>query len=57
MNGLTSPIFKYCNKSCTQREIYSNIGLPQETRKIKKKNQSNLIPKGTRERTTEVQSQ
>ena len=33
------------------REVYSNTSLPQDTRKISNK-QSNLTPKGTRERRT-----
>ena len=33
------------------REVYNNTILPQETRKISSK-QSNLTPKGTRERRT-----
>ena len=40
-----------CSKSSSKREDYSNKILPQETRKISKK-QSNLTPKGTRERRT-----
>ena len=39
-----------CSKSSPKREVYSNTRLPQETRKISSK-QSNLTPKGTRERT------
>ena len=38
-----------CSKSSSKREVYSNTILPQETRKISNK-QSNLTPKGTRER-------
>ena len=38
-----------CSKSSSKREVYSNTSLPQETRKISNK-QSNLTPKGTRER-------
>ena len=37
------------SKSSAKREVYSNTSLPQETRKISSK-QSNLIPKGTREK-------
>lgn len=37
-------------------EIYSNIGLPQETRKTSNK-QQNLIPKGIRKRTNKTQSE
>ena len=40
-----------CSKRSSKREIYNNTSLPQETRKISNK-QSNLIPKGTRERRT-----
>ena len=40
-----------CSKKSSKREVYSNTILPQETRKISK-NQSNLTPKGTRERRT-----
>ena len=41
-----------CNaKSSSKREVYSYRSLPQETRKISNK-QSNLTPKGTRERRT-----
>ena len=40
-----------CSKSSSKREVYSNISLPKETRKISNK-QSNLTPKGTRERRT-----
>ena len=39
------------NKSSSKKEVYSNINLPLETRKNIKK-QSNLMPKGTRERKT-----
>ena len=35
----------------SKREVYSNTSLPQETRTISNK-QSNLTPKGTRERRT-----
>ena len=46
-----------CSKSSSKREIQSNTSLPQETRKISNK-QSNLTPKGTRERrTNKTQSQ
>ena len=38
-------------KSSSKREVYSNTSLPKETRKISNK-QSNLTPKGTRERRT-----
>ena len=40
-----------CSRSSSKREVYSNTILPQETRKISNK-QSNLTPKGTRERRT-----
>ena len=40
-----------CGKSSSRREVYSYTSLPQETRKISNK-QSNLTPKGTRERRT-----
>ena len=39
-----------CSKSGSKREIYSNIGLPQEVRKISNK-QPNLTPKGSGKRT------
>ena len=35
------------SKGSSEREVYSNSGLPQEIRKISNK-QSNLTPKGTR---------
>ena len=38
-----------CSKSSFKREVYSNTSLPHERRKISNK-QSNLTPKGTRER-------
>ena len=40
-----------CSESSFKREVYSNKSLPQEIRKISNK-QSNLTPKGTRERRT-----
>ena len=40
-----------CRQSSCKREVYSNTILPQETRKISR-TQSNLTPKGTRERRT-----
>ena len=40
-----------CSKSGSKREVYSNTSLYQDTRKIPNK-QSNLTPKGTRERRT-----
>ena len=38
-----------CSKSTSKREVYSNTILPQETRKISKK-QPKLTPKEIRER-------
>ena len=38
-----------CSKSSSKREVYINTILPEEIRKISNK-QSNLTPKGTRER-------
>ena len=38
-----------CSKSCSKREVYSNMILPQETRKISNK-QPNFTPKAIRER-------
>ena len=38
-----------CSKSSSKREVYSYTSLPQKTRKTSNK-QSNLTPKGTRER-------
>ena len=44
------------SKSSSKKEVYSNIILPQETRKIPNK-QPNLTPKATREtRTNKTQS-
>ena len=40
-----------CSKSSSKMEVYSNIILPQETRKVSNK-QPNLTPKATRERRT-----
>ena len=40
-----------CSKSSSKKEVYSNTSLPQETKKISNK-QSNLTPRGTRERRT-----
>ena len=46
-----------CSKSSSKRKVYSNTSLPQEKRKISNE-QSNLTPKGTRERrTNKTQSQ
>ena len=39
-----------CSKSSSKREVYSDINLPQETRKISNK-QPNLPPKGLEEQT------
>jgi len=41
--------------SNSKRQVYSNIGLPQETRKISNK-QPNLTPKESRKRKSKVQS-
>ena len=40
-----------CSKSSSKKEVYSNIILPQETRKISNK-KPNLTPKAIRERIT-----
>ena len=40
-----------CRRSSSKREVYSNIILPQETRKISNK-QPKFIPKAIRERRT-----
>ena len=40
-----------CSKNISKREVYSNIILPQETRKISNK-QPKLTPKAIRERRT-----
>ena len=40
-----------CSKSSSKREVYSYRSQPQERRKISNK-ESNLTPKGTRERRT-----
>ena len=40
-----------CSKSSSKRDVYSYTSLPKETRKISNK-QSNVTPKGTRERRT-----
>ena len=39
-----------CNRCSSNREVYNETSLPQETRKILNK-QSNLTPKATRRRT------
>ena len=43
------------SKSNPKREVQSDIGLPQETRK--KKNQPNLLPETVRKRKCDIQSQ
>ena len=40
-----------CSKRSFKREVYSYTSLPQETRKVSNE-QSNVTPKGTRERRT-----
>ena len=45
-----------CSRSSSKREVHSDTGLPQETRKISNK-QAYTIPKRTRKRTNETQSQ
>ena len=46
-----------CSRSCSKREVYSNIGLSQERRKISNK-QPNLPSKGIlKRRTSKAQSQ
>ena len=40
-----------CSKSGHKREVFSNIGLPEEARKFSN-TQPNLTAKGARERTT-----
>ena len=42
-----------CNKSNYKKEVYSNVILPQETRKSQVK-KPNLTPKTTRERTNKT---
>ena len=45
------------SKSHSKREVYSNTGLPQQTRKISNK-QANSTPKGTgKRRTNKAQNQ
>ena len=39
-----------CSKGGPQRQVYSNIGLSQETRKVSNM-QPNITPKGTGKRT------
>ena len=46
-----NPKPKGCSKSSSKREVYSNTSLAQQIRKISDK-QSNITPKGTRERRT-----
>ena len=55
MKRQQSKIFGY-SKSCSNREVDSNIGLPQEAGKISKK-QPNLTPKGARKRINKIQNQ
>ena len=45
-----------CSKSSSKREVYSDTGLSQKTRKISNK-QLNLPPKRIRKRTNKAQSQ
>ena len=45
-----------CSKSSSKREVYSNMSLPQETRKISNK-QPNLTPKTTRKRKKKKKNQ
>ena len=51
-----SPKSVWCSKRSSQREVYSDTGLPQETRKISNI-QPNLPPKGIRKRTNKAQIQ
>ena len=52
----TQPHIHRTQQNSSKREVYSDTGLPQETRKISNK-QPNLIPKGTRKiRTNTTQS-
>ena len=44
-----------CSKNSSEREIYSNTGLPQKARKISNK-QYNLIPNRARKRTNKIQN-
>ena len=44
------------SKSSSKKEVYSNIILSQETRKIPNK-QTNLTPNATRERTNKTKTQ
>ena len=44
-----------CSKSSSKREVYSYTSIPQQKRNISNK-QSNVTPKGTRERTNKTQS-
>ena len=41
-----------CSKSSSRKEVYSNIILPQETRKISSNRQPNFTPKTTGTRRT-----
>ena len=45
-----------CNKSISNREVYSDTSLPQQTRKISNK-QPKLTPKATRENTKNKNTQ
>ena len=44
-----------CNKISTNREVYNNIGLPQQTGKVSTK-QFDIILKETRKRKNEAQN-
>ena len=46
-----NPKLMGCSKSSSKREVYSYTSLRQETKKISSK-QSNVTPKGTKERRT-----
>ena len=45
-----------CSKSSSKRDVYSDTGLPQETRKISN-NQPNQLSKGIRKGTNKPQSE
>ena len=45
-----------CSKSNSKREVYSNIGLPQEARKISNK-QPNLTGKWAKKKNKQTQAQ
>ena len=55
-NGNNFSKFMGCSKSISKWEVYSDIGLPHEIRKISNK-QPNLQPKGIRKRTNKAESQ